>query len=79
MRRGYLMRFERTFLVVFNALARLFGVLALLVGIAVVVSAAFFKEHRLAYAILAIVVCAIGIPCLIARRIAPDQLDRFRL
>jgi hypothetical protein len=78
LRSGHPVKFEPVFLTVFNALARLFGALALLVGIAFLVSASLFMDHRLAFAVCGISACAMGIAFLIAKRIGPEQLDRFR-
>jgi hypothetical protein len=74
----YLVKFERAFLVVFNALLRYFGVLSVLFGIVFLISAARSKDHLLADAIVGTLDCAMGVTFLIAKRVGPEYLDKFR-
>ncbi len=72
------MKFDRAFLITFNVLARLFGVLAILVGIAFLVSAYLFREDRIFDIVVGLWVTAMGIAFLLAKSVTAEQLARIR-
>jgi hypothetical protein len=72
------MKFDRAFLITFNVLARLFGVLAILVGIAFLVSAYLFREDRIFDIVVGFWVAAMGIAFLLAKSVTAQQLARIR-
>jgi uncharacterized membrane protein HdeD (DUF308 family) len=72
------MKFDRAFLAAFNVLARLFGSLAILVGIVFLVSAYAIKENRFLYVVVGLSVIAIGIAVLLTKPIDAEQLARMR-
>jgi uncharacterized membrane protein HdeD (DUF308 family) len=71
------MNFDRASLAL-NALARVFGVLAILAGIISLVSAYAIREHRLLDIVVGLFVIAIGIAFLLAKSVSAEQLDRMR-
>jgi hypothetical protein len=72
-------RFERAFVIAFNLLARLFGVLAILVGIVFLLSAYLFSEYRILDIVVGLCVAAMGIAFLLAKSLTAEQLARIRL
>lgn len=72
------MQFERTFLVGLNILARLFGVLCVIVGIVFLVSAYAIKENRALDAVVGVCIVAIGVAFLLAKSVRVEQLARMR-
>jgi uncharacterized membrane protein YccC len=72
------MQFERTFLIGLNILARLFGVLCVIVGIVFLVSAYAIKENRALDAVVGVCIVAIGVAFLLAKSVRAEQLARMR-
>jgi cytochrome c biogenesis protein CcdA len=72
------MKFDRVFLISFNVLARLFGVLAILAGIIFLVSAYAIKENRFLDILIGLFVIAVGIAFLLTKSINAEQLARMR-
>ena len=72
------MNLDRASLIALNALARVFGVLAILAGIIFLVSAYAIREHRLLDIVVGLFVIAIGIAFLLAKSVSAEQLDRMR-
>jgi len=72
------MKFERAFLVGVNVLARLFGVLCVIVGIAFLISAYAIKENRALDAVAGICILAMGVTFLLAKSVRAEQLARMR-
>jgi uncharacterized membrane protein YccC len=72
------MKFERAFLVGFNILARLFGVLCVIVGIVFLVSAYAIKENRALDAVAGVCILAMGVTFLLAKSVRAEQLARMR-
>ena len=72
------MKFERAFLVGLNVLARLFGVLCVIVGIVFLISAHAIKENRALDAVAGVCIIAMGVAFLLAKSARPEQLGRMR-
>jgi uncharacterized membrane protein HdeD (DUF308 family) len=72
------MNFDRAFLIALNALARVFGVLAILAGIIFLVSAYAIREHRFLDIMVGLFVITMGIAFLLAKSVRAEQLDRMR-
>jgi uncharacterized membrane protein HdeD (DUF308 family) len=72
------MKFDGVFLIAFNVLARLFGVLAILAGIIFLVSAYAIKENRFLDIVIGLFVIAMGIAFLLTKSINAEQLARIR-
>jgi len=72
------MKFDFVFLIAFNALARLFGVLAIVAGIIFLVSAYAIKENRFLDIAIGLFLMAMGIAFLLAKSIHAEQLARMR-
>jgi DMSO/TMAO reductase YedYZ heme-binding membrane subunit len=72
------MKFDFVFLIAFNALARLFGVLAVVAGIIFLVSAYAIKENRFLDIVIALFLMVMGIASLLAKSIKAGQLARMR-
>jgi uncharacterized membrane protein len=72
------MNFDRTFLFVFNLLARLFGVLAILVGVCFLVSAYALKDNRPGSIGIGIFLIVMGAAFLLTISVSANQLARIR-
>jgi hypothetical protein len=72
------MKLDRVFLIVFNGVARLFGVLAILAGIIFLVSAYAIKANRFLDIAIGLFLMAVGIAFLLAKSINAEQLTRMR-
>jgi hypothetical protein len=72
------MQFERTVLIGLNILARLFGVLCVIVGIVFLVSAYAIKENRALDAVLGVCIVAMGVAFLMVKSVRAEQLARMR-
>lgn len=72
------MKFERAFLVGLNVLARLFGVLCVIVGIVFLISAYAIKENRALDAVAGVCIIAMGVAFLLAKSVRTEQLARMR-
>jgi hypothetical protein len=72
------MQFERTFLIGLNILARLFGVLCVIVGIVFLVSAYAIKENRALDAVVGVCIVTMGVAFLLAKSVRVKQLARMR-
>ena len=72
------MKFDFVSLIAFNALARLFGVLAIVAGIIFLVSAYAIKENRFLDIVIGLFLMAMGIAFLLAKSINAEQLARMR-
>jgi cytochrome c biogenesis protein CcdA len=72
------MKFERAFLVGFNFLARLFGVLCVIVGIVFLISAYAMKENRALDAVAGVCIIAMGVAFLLAKSVRTEQIARMR-
>lgn len=72
------MRFDRVFLTVFNLLARLFGVVAILAGIIFLVRAYAIRINRLLDIVVGLILVVIGIAFFVTKLINADQLARIR-
>jgi hypothetical protein len=72
-------KFDRAFLIAFNVLARIFGVLAIFVGIVFFFSAYAFNEYRTLDIVVGLWVTAMGIAFLLAKPFTAEQLARIRL
>jgi hypothetical protein len=72
------MKFEHAFLVGFNVMARLFGVLCVIVGIVFLVSAYAIKENRALDAVAGVCILAMGVTFLLAKSVRAEQLARMR-
>jgi hypothetical protein len=72
------MKFDRVFLIAFNFIARLFGVLAIFAGIVFLVSAYAIKENRPLNIGVGIFVIGIGVAFLLTKSLNVEQLARIR-
>lgn len=72
------MKLDRLILFAFNALARLFGVLAILAGIVLLVSAYAIKANRFLDIVIGLFLVAMGSAFLLAKSIDAEQLARMR-
>lgn len=72
------MKFERAFIVCFNIMARLFGVLCVGVGAVFLISAYTIKENRTLDAIAGVCILAIGVAFLLAKSVRVEQIARMR-
>jgi uncharacterized membrane protein HdeD (DUF308 family) len=72
------MKFDRVFLIVFNILSRLFGVLAILVGIVFLVSAYAMKDNQVRDFLIGLVVIVMGVAFLVTKSVNAEQLARLR-
>ena len=72
------MKYDRIFLFTFNALARLFGGLAVLAGLGFLVSAYAIRENRFLNIAVGIGVGAMGITFLVTKRVDSEQLASIR-
>jgi hypothetical protein len=72
------MQVERTFLVGLNILARLFGVLCVIVGIVFLVSSYALKANRALDAVVGVCIVAIGVAFLLAKSVRVEDLARMR-
>jgi len=72
------MKLDRVFLIVFNGLARLFGVLAILAGIIFLVSAYAIKANRFLDIEIGLFLITVGSAFLLAKSINEEQLTRMR-
>jgi multisubunit Na+/H+ antiporter MnhC subunit len=72
------MKFDRIFLIAFNALVRPLGVLAILAGFMFSMSAYAIKENRLMDILVGLFIVAVGIALLAVKSVNSDQLARMR-
>jgi hypothetical protein len=72
------MKLDRLILFAFNALARLFGVLAILAGIVLLVSAYAIKANRFLDIVIGLFLVAMGSAFLLTKSIDAEQLARMR-
>ena len=72
------MKFEGAFLVVFNALARVLGVIATTRRGGFPGLRGPIEGSSIDIAIMGTFVCATGVAFLMTKRVGPEQLDRFR-
>ncbi len=72
------MKFERIFLIGFNMVARMLGVLATSVGIVFLVSAYALKENRALNIGAGIFAIVFGIASLLAKSVRAAQIARIR-
>jgi uncharacterized membrane protein HdeD (DUF308 family) len=72
------MRFDRAFSIVFNLVARLFGVIAILAGIIFLVSAYAIEENRVLDVVVGLFAIAMGIAFLVTKSVNADLLGRIR-
>lgn len=72
------MKFDRAHLLFINLSARLFGAMALLVGIYALVCAYAFKEDRWMYCVTGVFAIAVGVGVFLAKPITIDHLSRIR-
>jgi uncharacterized membrane protein HdeD (DUF308 family) len=72
------MRFDHVFVIAFNVLARLLGVLAILAGIIFLVSAYAVKENRFLDIVVGLFVIAMGFAFLMTKSVNAEQLARMR-
>ena len=72
------MKVDRVFLIAFNGLARLFGVLAILAGIIFLVSAYAINANRFLDIVIGLSLIAMGTAFLLAKSINAEQLTRMR-
>ena len=72
------MKFERVYILLVNLSARLFGAVALVVGIFFLVSAYAFEANRATYAVTGIFAMAVGVAVFIAKPITTGVIARIR-
>jgi uncharacterized membrane protein HdeD (DUF308 family) len=72
------MKFDRAYLLFLNVSARLFGALALLVGIFTLVCAYTFKADRWMYIVAGIFAIAVGVAVFMAKPISVEHITRIR-
>jgi uncharacterized membrane protein YgaE (UPF0421/DUF939 family) len=72
------MKLDRAYMVFINLSARLFGAMALLVGIYAFACAYVFKEDRWLYGIVGIFAIAVGVAVFMAKPITNAQVSRIR-
>jgi hypothetical protein len=73
------MNLDRALLIASNVLARLFGVLAIFVGIVFLVSAYLFGEYRILDIVIGLGVTAVGLAFLLVKSLSAEQLARIRI
>jgi uncharacterized membrane protein HdeD (DUF308 family) len=72
------MKFSRAYLLFINVSARLFGVMALLVGIFTFVCAYAFKTNRWMYLVAGILAVAVGVAVFMAKPVTTEDIARIR-
>jgi uncharacterized membrane protein len=72
------MRFGDAFLRVFNPMARLLGVLWIIGGIFFLVCAFILLENGVINTVVGVLVIAIGVAFLLAKRVTHDYLDNIQ-
>lgn len=72
------MKFDRAYLLFINLSARLFGAMALLVGIFALVCAYAFKADRWMYIVAGIFAIAVGVAVFMAKPITIEHVSRIR-
>jgi uncharacterized membrane protein len=72
------MKFDRAYLLFINFAARLFGAMALLVGIVFLVSAYAIKSNRAMDVVAGIFAIAVGVAVFMAKPITIEHITRIR-
>jgi len=72
------MKFDRAYLLFINLAARLFGAMALLVGIVFLVSAYAIKSNRAMDVVAGIFAIAVGVAVFMAKAITIEHITRIR-
>jgi hypothetical protein len=72
------MRFDGAFLIAFNFLARLFGVIAILAGIIFLVSAYAIEENRVLDIVVGLFAIVMGTAFLVTKSVNAELLARIR-
>jgi hypothetical protein len=72
------LKFERAYILLINFSARLFGAMALVVGIVFLVSAYVSEANRATYAVAGICTIAVGIAVFMANLITTEDIARIR-
>jgi uncharacterized membrane protein HdeD (DUF308 family) len=72
------MKLDRPFLVIFNSLARVFGILSVFGGIFAIVDAFLYEENRGLMIVLGIILIAQGIAFQFAKPVGQEDLDQIR-
>jgi uncharacterized membrane protein YuzA (DUF378 family) len=72
------MKYDRIFLFTLNVLARLFGGLAILASVMILVSAYAIQQNRIVNIIVGLAVGVMGIAFLVAKPVNPEKLATIR-